>query len=89
MFHGVNKSKVKKMTPEREKKEEILQKIKVIQGKIILNKKEKKIWSKNDDIFNESRKTFLSDFSTLWNIRKTIIEQFIEQQTKKKYINFC
>ncbi len=43
MFHGVNKSKVKKMTPEREKKEEILQKIKVIQGKIILNKKEKKI----------------------------------------------
>ncbi len=88
MFHGVNKSKVKKMTQEREKKEEILQKIKVIQGKIILNKKEKKIWSKNYDIFNESRKTFLSDFSTLWNIRKTLIEQFIEQQTKKKYINF-
>ncbi len=88
MFHGVNKSKVKKMTQEREKKEEILQKIKVIQGKIILNKKEKKIWSKNYDIFNESRKTFLSDFSTLWNIRKTLIKQFIEQQTKKKYINF-
>ena len=42
MFHGIKKSEVKKMTPEQEKKkEEILQKIKVIQEKIIQIKKEK------------------------------------------------
>ena len=62
MFHGVNKSKVKIMTPEREKKEEILQKIKVIQGKIILNKKEKKYEVKTMTFLMKAEKLFYQTF---------------------------
>ena len=88
MFHGIKKSEVKKMTPEQEKKnEEMLQKIKVIQEKIIQIKKEKKYEEKTMTFLMKAAK-LLSDFPTLWNIRKILIEQFIEQSNEEEIYQF-
>ena len=87
MFHGIKKSEVKKMTPEGEKKEEILQKIKVIQEKIIQIKKEKKYEEKTMTFLMKAAK-LLSDFPTLWNIRKILIEQFIEKSNEEEIYQF-
>ncbi len=88
MFHGVKKSDVKKMTPEQEKKnEEMLKKIKVIQEKIIQIKKEKKYEEKTMTFLMKAAK-LLSDFPTLWNIRKILIEQFIEKSNEEEIYQF-
>ena len=88
MFHGVKKSEVKKLTPEEEKKnEEMLKKIKVIQDKIIQIKNEKKYDEKTMSFLMKAAK-LLSDFPTLWNVRKILIEQFMEQSNEDEIYNF-
>ena len=88
MSHGVKKSEVKKLTPEEEKKnEEMLKKIKVIQDKIIQIKNEKKYDEKTMSFLMKAAK-LLSDFPTLWNVRKILIEQFMEQSNEDEIYNF-
>ena len=79
MFHGIKKSDVHKLTPEEEKKnEETLKKIKVIQNKILQIKSNPKADKKTLEFLYKSA-ILLSDYPTLWSLRKILLNKFVEE----------
>ena len=77
MFHGVKKKDMKKLTEQEMKKnEETLKKLKVIQTKILQIKAENKYSDKTMDFLIKAAK-LMSDYPTIWSIRKKLMEQYI------------
>ena len=84
MFHGIKKSDIHKLTPEEEKKnEETLKKIKVIQNKILQIKSNPKADKKTLDFLYKAA-ILMSDYPTLWSLRKILLNKFTEENLKDK-----
>jgi geranylgeranyl transferase type-2 subunit alpha len=88
MFHGIKKSDVHKLTPEEEKKkEETLKKIEVIQNKILQIKSNPKADKKTLDFLFKSA-ILMSDYPTLWSLRKILLNKYTEENLKNKNAQF-
>ena len=88
MFHGIKKSDIHKLTPEEEKKnEETLKKIKVIQNKILQIKSNPKADKKTLDFLYKAA-ILMSDYPTLWSLRKILLNKFTEENLKDKNEQF-
>ena len=88
MFHGIKKSDVHKLTPEEEKKkEETLKKIEVIQNKILQIKSNPKADKKTLDFLFKSA-ILMSDYPTLWSLRKILLNKYTEENLKNKNKRF-
>ena len=79
---------VHKLTPEEEKKkEETLKKIEVIQNKILQIKSNPKADKKTLDFLFKSA-ILMSDYPTLWSLRKILLNKYTEENLKNKNDQF-
>ena len=88
MFHGMKKSDIKELTEEEKAKNELqLKKIKAIQNQILKIKAKNKYDEKSMDFLLKSG-ALLPDFSTLWTIRKKMIEQHIQELKDDEIVDY-
>ena len=81
MFHGIKKSEVKELTEEEKAKNELqLKKLKAIQDEIL------KIREKNK--YDQKTMELMPDYSTIWAIRKILMEQYLPTLTDDESMEY-
>ena len=88
MFHGIKKSEVKELTEEEKAKNELqLKKLKAIQDEILKIREKNKYDQKSMDFLLKSS-VLMSDYSTIWAIRKILMEQYLPTLTDDESMEY-
>jgi len=88
MFHGIKKSEVKELTEEEKAKNELqLKKLKAIQDEILKIREKNKYDQKSMDFLLKSS-VLMPDYSTIWAIRKILMEQYLPTLTDDESMEY-
>ena len=88
MFHGIKKSEVKELTEEEKAKNELqLKKLKAIQDEILKIREKNKYDQKSMDFLLKSS-VLMPDYSTIWAIRKILMEQYLPTLTEDESMEY-